>query len=82
MSAALAILGCAIGGFAALWPLWLAFRESVWWGVGSLLFAAVLALFAFLHWDRARTPALLNLAGLALAVVGVSMGAAPTREAG
>ncbi|ALN56474.1 hypothetical protein [Lysobacter enzymogenes] len=82
MSTALTILGCAIGLVGALWLLALAFQEHLGWGLGSLLFVPVLALFAFLHWDRARTPALLNLAGLALAVIGVFMGAAPTREAG
>ncbi|SDY72332.1 hypothetical protein SAMN04487939_105194 [Lysobacter sp. yr284] len=82
MGMALVILGCAVGLAGALWLLALAFREHIGWGVGALLFAPVLALFAVLHWDRAQTPALLNLAGLALAAIGVFMGAAPMREAG
>ncbi|BAV99285.1 hypothetical protein [Lysobacter enzymogenes] len=81
MSMALVILGGAVGGIAVVWLLWLAFQESLWWGLGSLLFAPVLLLFALLHWDRAQTPFLLNLAGLAVATAGAFMDAA-TRAGG
>lgn len=53
-----------------LWLLVLAFQEGIWWGLGSLLLSPVMLVFVILHWDRAKSPFLINLAGVAAVFVG------------
>ena len=49
-----------------------AFSTGIWWGLGCLFLWPVSLLFLFLHWDVARNPFLLHVAGLALWFVGSS----------
>lgn len=60
-----------VGGFMLLIE---AFRESVLWGIGSLLFNPVSLIFLILHWDVAKKPFFIQLGGLAIAFVGVALG--------
>lgn len=75
---ALSMILMVVGGLicvgTALWLLVLAFQQSVWWGLGSLLLSPVMLAFVFLHWEQAKRPFLINLGGLALAIVGAFMG--------
>lgn len=66
----LLVLGLAISLVAGIWLLVVAFRESVWWGLGSLLLSPVALVFVILHWQQAKKPFLINLGGLALVIVG------------
>lgn len=54
---------------AGIWMLILAFRSSIWWGIGVLLLAPVVGLiFLVTHWKDARWPFLISfLGGLFLA---------------
>ena len=51
-----------------------AFRVSVWWGLGCLLIAPVSLVFLIVHWNVAKNPFIVQLAGggllLAVAVLG------------
>jgi hypothetical protein len=62
---AVGIIAGAVGLLVA------AFRESFVWGLGCLLLPIVGLLFMVLHWDRARKPFLLKLAGVGIVVAGV-----------
>lgn len=43
-----------------------AFKESIWWGLGCLLFSPVSLVFLIMHWDVAKNPFFLQLIGLAI----------------
>lgn len=63
----------ALGALSILagW-IWLtirAFGEKFWWGLGTLLFAPIGAIFACFHWKRASQPVFLMLIGF-VAVIG------------
>lgn len=67
----LLIAGLLVSLGAGLWLLVLAFQESIWWGLGSLLLSPVMLVFVILHWQQAKRPFLINLGGVALMIVGV-----------
>jgi len=56
-----------------IWFLLESFGESIWWGLGCLFLPFVGLIFLILHWERAGRPFLVQLAGLAVAIVGVFM---------
>ena len=60
---ALGLLALVIGG---VWALVQAFRESILWGLGCILFSPVALVFLVLHWAEAKRPFFLQLAGLIL----------------
>ena len=47
-----------------------AFRVGIWWGLGCIFLAPVSLVFLIMHWRVAKRPFLVNLAGLAAALVG------------
>ncbi|QQP95891.1 hypothetical protein [Lysobacter enzymogenes] len=69
----LMVVGGLICFGAGLWLLVLAFQESIWWGLGSLLLSPVMLVYVILHWSEAKVPFLINLGGIAVAIVGVMM---------
>lgn len=71
---ALTILGVGVFFIGGLGILIAAFRTNIWWGLGCLLLAPLSLLFLVLHWDVAKNPFLLQLAGLALLLLGSSGG--------
>lgn len=56
-----------IGGIGTLIA---AFKTSLLWGFGCLFFSPLSLVFLILHWDVAKRPFFLQLAGLALMFVG------------
>ncbi|MGH8081745.1 MAG: hypothetical protein ACREP7_14315 [Lysobacter sp.] len=54
-----------------LWLLVLAFMENILWGVIAFFVPPALLVFAIMHWDRARIPFLLNVGGIAMALLSV-----------
>jgi hypothetical protein len=60
------MLGLAILVIGGLWLLIEAFTTSILWGIGCLLITPVSLVFIFVHWDRAKSPFILQLVGLAL----------------
>lgn len=69
------ILLFTLGSFlfisGGLWLLFLAFSESILWGLGSLLFWPVMPIaFALTTWPRARLPLILHIAGILVLLLG------------
>lgn len=58
--------GLVVALLGGLWFLVESFRESVWWGVGCLLFSPIQLVFLILHWGVAKKPFGLQLLGIAL----------------
>lgn len=65
------IAGLLLAAFGGIWLLVVAFRESVLWGLGVVFIPFVSVIFAIIHWDDAKWPFLINLAGTILFFVGV-----------
>jgi hypothetical protein len=66
-------LGLLISIVAGIWLLVVAFKTSVWWGLGSLLIPFVALIFVIMHWQVAKKPFLWNLLGAVLIVVPLMM---------
>ncbi len=61
-------VGMLVGG---IWLLVVAFKTSVLWGVLSLLVPFAALVFVCKHWDVSKKPFLIQVGGIALAVLGV-----------
>ena len=65
-----------VGGIAMLvfgiQILIIAFKKSVWWGLGSLLIPFVIFIFTFMHWAECKTPFMRWLIALVVYVAGVA----------
>lgn len=62
------MLGLAILVIGGLWLIIEAFKTSILWGLGCLIITPVSLVFIFVHWDRAKSPFILQLVGLALII--------------
>ena len=69
----LVVVGMMVVVAGGLWILVLAFQESVGWGIACLLCGIAQIIFLIQFWDRCSKPFLIQLAGLALAVIGAAM---------
>ena len=67
----LMVVGYGIAIVGGIWLLVVAFRESLGWGLCSLLLPIVSLVFAITHWDDAKKPFLTNLVGVAVVIVGI-----------
>jgi hypothetical protein len=47
-----------------------AFQASIWWGLGSLFVPFVSLIFVITHWEVAKRPFLIALAGSVLIIIG------------
>lgn len=63
-------LGLAVFIIGGIGTLIAAFKTSILWGLGCLLLAPVSLIFLILHWDVAKNPFFLQLAGIAVIFVG------------
>ena len=72
----LMIAGYVIAGVGGIWLLVVAFRTSIGWGLGCLLFNPVAIVFVIMHWSDAGKPFLVEIGGVVLIVVGALIGAA------
>ncbi len=63
-----------IGGIIALvcgiWLLVIAFKTSVWWGLGYIFVPFVSLIFVIVHWSVAKKPFLYSLVGAVLMILG------------
>ena len=66
------LLVAAVG---SIWLLVLAFRENVWWGLGSLFLPFVIVIFAIMHWPVAKRAFLIYVASIPLFIIGFVMAA-------
>jgi hypothetical protein len=67
---ALFYLGGIIALVGGIWLLVVAFKQSVWWGLGSLIVPFVGLIFAIMNWQIAKTPFLVYVGGIILCVIG------------
>jgi hypothetical protein len=72
---ALLMLGMILGVVGGIWLLVVAFQESIWWGLGSLLLPIVSLIFVIMHWQVSKKPFLISLAGGVL--LGIAAAKAP-----
>jgi hypothetical protein len=70
MSIVLYVLGLLIGVTGFINILILSFYKSIWWGLISLFVPFGYVVFSIKHWDLAKRPFLMSMAGLLL--MGVS----------
>ena len=66
-------LTAAVGG---IWILVLAFQKSVVWGLGCFFVPFVVIIFAIQNWGEAKRPFLIQIGGIALAMLGMAIAAA------
>lgn len=57
------VVGGIIGLVGGIWFLVVAFKESIWWGLGCLFVPFVGLIFLILHWSEAGKPFLVSLGG-------------------
>ena len=70
----LVIIGYLVMAVGGIMLLIAAFQESVLWGIGCLLVPFVALFFVITHWDTAKNGFLIQMAGLAIVVVGILAG--------
>lgn len=63
-------LGGAIIIIGAIGFLIAAFRNSILWGLGCLLFSPISIVFLILYWQQAKNPFFLQLIGLGVVFLG------------
>lgn len=63
----LLVFACLVSLVGGVMMLVAAFRESALWGLAVMFIPFASFVFLFLHWDRAKTPFLVSLAGAGLA---------------
>jgi hypothetical protein len=52
-----------------------AFKENIWWGLGSIFVPPFVALvFLFMHWQKAKKSFFIWLAGFAVYILGMVLG--------
>jgi len=71
----LMIVGGIVGTVGGIWLIIVAFKESVWWGLGSIFVPFVSLIFAITHWAQAKVPFLITVGGLVVLIIGIFMGA-------
>ncbi len=67
------LVGGAMMLIGGLWLLVVTFQESVLWGLGSLFIPFVSLVFVVMHWEVAKQPFLLNIAGLVPVMIGMML---------
>lgn len=67
---ALAYLGILVALIGGIWLLVVTFKESIWWGLGSLFLPIVGLVFVIMHWQISKKPFLIYLGGIILCVIG------------
>jgi hypothetical protein len=73
-------IGGIISLIGGIWFLVVAFRQSIWWGLGCLFIPFVSIVFLIMHWGDAAKPFFVSLLGVAIMVVVAVLipGAIPT----
>lgn len=61
------VIGC-IGFLIA------AFKQSILWGLGCILLSPISLVFLIIHWNEAKNPFFLQLAGMGIIFLAVFMG--------
>mgnify|MGYP000660247003 CR=1 FL=1 len=73
MGSILIFIGAIIGLIFGIQILILAFKESLGWGLGSLIIPFVMLIFVIMHWEKAKSPFLKSLIAIPFYVIGLIM---------
>ena len=74
MGSILIFIGAIIGLIFGIQILILAFKESLGWGLGSLIISfPVMLIFVIMHWEKAKSPFLKSLIAIPFYVIGLIM---------
>ena len=73
-------IGLLISVIGGIWFLVVAFRETIWWGLGCLFIPIVALVFLIMHWGNAAKPFFVSLLGVVIMVIVAMLipGAIPT----
>lgn len=69
----LILIGFVINSIGAVMILVAAFRESIWWGLGSIFLPFVGLVFLITHWEECKPGIKLELLGFSFAVLGMAI---------
>jgi hypothetical protein len=69
----LIVIGAVIGLVFGIQLLILAFRESIWWGLGYIFVPLVALIFVIMHWEDTKTPFLRGLIAIPFYIIGVML---------
>jgi hypothetical protein len=74
------IIGAIISVIGGIWFLVVAFRQTIWWGLGCLFIPFVSIIFLIIHWGDAAKPFFVSLLGVVIMVLVAILipGAIPT----
>ena len=75
MGIALMVVGCILLLYGFVVMLINAFKTSVLWGIGGLLFGPVLWVHAIMNWGQNKLPFIAYFIGFALLIAGAMMAA-------
>ena len=68
------IIGVIVMIVGGIMLLIVAFKESIWWGLGSIFVPFVAIVFLIMHWQKAKKSFFIWLAGCAVYIVGMVLG--------
>ncbi len=77
MGIILTLLGLVAALAGGIWIIVLTFRTSILWGLASLLIPVVALIFSIMHWEDAKRPFLIYVAGIVLMIVGAVLSGPP-----
>jgi len=77
---ALFVLGLVVSLAGGAMVVWVAFRESVLWGLGCIFVPFVYLIFAITHWDEAKKGFLTGVSGALVIVVSILLTPAPRKH--
>ena len=72
MTDIIGIIGIIIFVIGGILFLIESFKESIFWGIACLLITPVVIVFTLMHWDVAKKPFLIQLAGLGVMLIGAA----------
>lgn len=61
-------IGAIVSLIGGIWFLVVAFRQTVWWGLGCIFIPFVSLVFLIMHWGDAAKPFFVSLLGSAIIV--------------
>lgn len=66
----LIVLGMIVSIFGGIWLLIEAFKTNIWWGLGCLFISFISLVFIIMHFDVAKKPFFISLAGTVIMIIG------------
>jgi len=74
MSMLFLIIGVALMLIGGLWILFNAFKESILWGLGCIIFNLLSLVFVATHWQDNKKPFFIQIGGLAFVILAIVTG--------